>query len=97
MKFSTEAISEMAEIRVEGMKEIGLDREGIGGGETGMRGFLREVGVKALGSYLEQKDEQIQGAEKVYECGGQRNYLFKRKATILSVFGCVSYRRSYHV
>jgi hypothetical protein len=50
-----------------------------------------------LGAYLERKDEQLQEPEKACECGGQMNYLFKRKATILSVFGRVSYRRSYHI
>jgi hypothetical protein len=62
-----------------------------------MREFLREVGVQALGRYLEEKDEEIEDTEKVCACGEQMNYLFKRKGTILSVFGRVSYRRSYHV
>ena len=96
MEFSTEAIRKMAEIMVVEMNQVG-----IGGGirevETGMREFLREVGVKALGSYLEQKDAQIQEAEKICICGEPLNYLFKREGMILSVFGRVRYRRSYHV
>ena len=97
MKFSTEAISKMAEIMVSEMQRIGIEGEGIRGVEMGMREFLREVGVQALGGYLERKDEEIQEAEKICACGKPMNYLFKRKGTILSVFGRVAYRRSYHV
>jgi hypothetical protein len=97
MKFSTEAIRQMAEIMVSEMQRIGLEGEGIREVELGMREFLREVGVQALGYYLEQKDEEIQEAEKLCVCGEPMKYLFKRKGTILSVFGRVSYRRRYHV
>jgi hypothetical protein len=97
MKFSTEAIRKMAEIMVSEMQRIGIEGEGIRGVEMGMREFLREVGIQALGSYLERKDEEIQEAEKICACGEAMNYLFKRKGTILSVFGRVAYRRSYHV
>jgi hypothetical protein len=97
MKFSTEAISKMAEIMVSEMQRMGTEGEGIRGVELGMRKFLREVGVQALGHYLEQKDEEIQEAEKMCVCGEPMNYLFKRRGTILSVFGRVAYRRSYHV
>jgi hypothetical protein len=86
MKFSTEAISKMAEIMVSEMGKIGLEGEGI-----------REVGAQALGRYLEAKDKEIQEPEKLCVCGEQMNYLFRRKGTILSVFGRVAYRRSYHV
>lgn len=97
MKFSTEAIGKMAEIMVKEMDQIGMEGEGIRTVETSMREFLREVGVQALGTYLEQKDEQLEERDKTCGCGGQMNYLFRRKATILSVFGRVSYRRNYQV
>lgn len=96
MKFSTEAIEKMAEIMVQEMAQLEMAGRGIGEVETTMRELLREVGVQALGTYLEQKDEEIQEQETVCECGGQMHYLFKREATILSVFGRVSYRRRYH-
>lgn len=96
MEFSTGAVEKMAEVMVQEMKRIGVAGEGIRMVETTMRTFLREVGAKALGAYLERKDEQLKEPEKVCECGGQMNYLFKRQAVILSVFGRVSYRRSYH-
>jgi hypothetical protein len=97
VKFSTEAIKKMAEIMISEMQQIGLGGEGIRDVEKGMREFLREVGVQALGRYLEQKDEEIEAAEPICVCGEPLNYLFKRKGTILSVFGRVTYRRSYHV
>lgn len=97
MKFSTEAVRKMAEIMVSEMQPIGIGGERIRDVEMGMREFLREVGVQALGSYLEQKDEEIQEVEKLCVCGEPMNYLFKREGTILSVFGRVRYRRSYPV
>lgn len=97
MKFSTEAIRQMAAMMVSEMQRIGVEGEGIREVEMGMREILREVGVEALGRYLEQKDEEIREAEKRCLCGEPMNYLFQRKGTILSVFGRVSYRRSYHV
>jgi len=96
MKFSTEAVEKLAEIMVKEMNEIGMGGEGIREVETQMRELLREVGAQALGNYLEQKDEQLKEQEPVCGCGGQMKYLFKRQATILSVFGRVRYRRGYH-
>ena len=97
MKFSTEAISKMAEIMVGELQLVGLEEAGIRGVEMEMRELLREVGVQALGSYLEQKDEQIQDAETICTCGEPMKYLFKRRGTIVSVFGRVAYRRRYQV
>jgi hypothetical protein len=97
MKFSTEAIRKMAAMVVAEMKEIGVEGEGIREAETGMRELLREVGVQALGNYLEQKDEERPEADMRCACGEPMQYRFKRAGTILSVFGRVGYRRSYHV
>lgn len=96
MEFSTEAVEKMAEIMVQAMHETGVEGEGICVVERGMRAFLREVGAKALGQYLEQKDEELRETKAVCACGNEMNYLFKREARIVSVFGRVSYRRSYH-
>ena len=86
----------MARVMVTEMERIEMEGKGIREVETEMREILRVVGATALGKYLEQKDKQFQEQEEVCGCGGQMNYLFKRKATILSVFGRVSYRGSYH-
>ena len=87
MKFSTKAISKMAEIMVTEMK--GVEIEGIGAVETGMREVLRAVGAQALGRYLEHRGEEMQERAEACPCGEQMKYLFKRDGTILSVFGRV--------
>lgn len=55
MKFSTEAISKMAEIMVSEMGQIGVEGEGIRGIEMRMREFLREVGFKHWGVIWNRK------------------------------------------
>lgn len=97
MKFSTEAVRKMAEILVQEMNKIGAEGEGIRGLETTMREFLREVGVQALGNYLEQQDEHQRTEEVVCACGEAMTYQCRRPATIVSVFGRVSYRRGYYL
>lgn len=97
MKFSTEAVEKMAEIMVQEMNKIGAEGEGIREVETRMREFLREVGVQALGKYLEQQDEQLQEQEVICTCGEAMTYQCTRPATIVSVFGRVGYRRGYYL
>ena len=97
MKFSTEAVEKMAEIMVQEMNKIGAEGQGIRAVETTMREFLREVGIQALGKYLEQQDEQLREPEMVCACGEAMTYLCKRPATIVSVFGRVCYRRGYYL
>lgn len=97
MEFSTEAVKKMAEILVEEMNKIGADGQGIREVETTMREFLREVGAQALGRYLEAQDEQVREQEVICECGEGMSYVCMRPATIVSVFGRVSYRRGYYV
>jgi len=59
--------------------------------------LVREVGAQALGQYLEAQDEQIQAQEVVCACGEGMTYQCKRQATIVSVFGRVSYGRGYYL
>ena len=96
MECSTKALEKMVAIMVAEMKRTGESGEDIRKIETGMREMLREVGAKALGQYLEQQDEESREEEIVCACGEKMNYLFKREATIVSVFGRVQYRRRYH-
>lgn len=97
MKFSTEAVEKMAEIMVQEMNKLGAEGQGIREVETRMREFLREVGGQALGKYLEQQDEQLQEQEVICACGEAMSYQCRRPATIVSVFGRVSYRRGYYL
>lgn len=97
MQFSTEAVKKMAEILVEEMNKLDADGQGIRAVETTMREFLREVGAQALGMYLEGQDEQVREQEVICACGEAMSYVCMRPATIVSVFGRVSYRRGYYL
>jgi hypothetical protein len=97
MKFSTEAVEKMAEIMVQEMKEIGAEGQGIREVETTMRALVREVGVQALGKYLDEQDEQVREREVICACGEAMSYVCRRPATIVSVFGRVRYRRGYYL
>lgn len=97
MQFSTEAVKKMAEILVEEMNKLDADGQGIRAVETTMREFLREVGAQALGTYLEGQDEQVREQEVICACGEAMSYVCMRPATIVSVFGRVSYRRGYYL
>ena len=97
MKFSTEAVEKMAEIMVQEMNKLCAEGQGIREVETRMREFLREVGVQALGKYLEQQDKQLQEQEVICACGEALTYQCTRPATIVSVFGRVGYRRGYYL
>lgn len=97
MQFSTEVVKKMAEIMVQEMNKIGAEGQGIREVETRLREFLREVGVQALGNYLEQQDDQLREKEVVCACGEAMSYVCKRPATIVSVFGRVRYRRGYYL
>ncbi len=96
MKFSTGVVKKMAEIMVAEMEEIAMEEGGIREVEKGMREFLRAVGAEALGGYLERVDAQNQEREIECRCGGRMSYQFKRQAVVISVFGRVSYTRSYY-
>ena len=87
----------MAEIMVQEMNKVGAEGQGIREVETTLRELVREVGAQALGTYLEQQDEQVREREVVCECGEAMTYQCKRQATIMSVFGGVRYRRGYHL
>lgn len=97
MKFSTEAVRRMAGILVQEMNKMGVEEQGIREVERTMRELVREVGAQALGQYLEAQDEQMRAQEVVCACGEVMTYQCKRQATIVSVFGRVSYRRGYYL
>ena len=99
MNYNTELINNMAQEMVEGIKQaIQVQMEGnlgIHGVETIMRDFLRQVGAEGLGQYLTAQPS-IPGPTIACGCGGELHYQRKRKASIVSVFGRVSYRRGYY-
>jgi len=98
MEFSTKVVEKMAAIMAEEMGQLLPAPKNIREVETGMREMLKKVGSEALSRYLVQADEaEVQEKEKRCTCLGKQQYLFRRKAVILSVFGRVSYKRRYYV
>jgi predicted SprT family Zn-dependent metalloprotease len=97
MNFSTKALEEISTIVAE---EIGrlIEAEEIKdlqGLENGIREMLKGVGVETYGKVLEKEDQKL-GKRVRCECGAKAQRISKRKAKVLSVFGWVSYRRSYY-
>jgi hypothetical protein len=63
--------------------------------ETGLRAVLRQIGAEALGQWLSSAQPTPE-AERPCACGGTLHYQRSRPATVLSVFGRVTYQRAYY-
>lgn len=63
--------------------------------ETAMRELFRQVGAEALGQYLSSQSS-VPGPTITCPCGGELHYQRQREASLLSVFGRVTYRRGYY-
>jgi hypothetical protein len=63
--------------------------------ETALRDVLRQVGATALGQLLSAA-QSTPAAELPCLCGGTLQYQRLRAATVLSVFGRVTYERAYY-
>lgn len=63
--------------------------------ETALRDVLRQVGAEALGQWLSSAQHTPE-AERSCVCGGTLHYQRLRPATVLSVFGRVTYERAYY-
>ncbi len=67
----------------------------IQGLENGIREMLKEVGQQTYGKVLEREDHKL-GKRVRCDCGVQTRRISRREAKVLTVFGRVSYRRSYY-
>jgi hypothetical protein len=63
--------------------------------ETALRDVLRQVGAEALSQWLSGAQSTPE-AERPCGCGGRLQYQRYRSATLLSVFGRVTYKRAYY-
>lgn len=63
--------------------------------ETALRDVLRQVGAAALGQWLSSA-QRTPETERPCACGGLLRYQRHRPATVLSVFGRVTYERAYY-
>jgi len=66
----------------------------IGDVEELMRQELQAIGRRSMEMALTASD--IRQPSVTCECGEEATYLFRRQAQIITVFGKVTYRRSYH-
>jgi hypothetical protein len=63
--------------------------------ETGLRETLRQIGAEALRQWLSAAPRTPE-IERPCPCGGTLRYQRSRAATLLSVFGRVTYKRAYY-
>lgn len=97
MDFSTKAMTEITTLMAEEIgKQIETDEinklEDI---ENGIREMLKEIGQQAYGKVLEREDQKL-GKSVRCECGLKARRISKREAKVLTVFGWISYHRSYY-
>lgn len=101
MNHTTESIQAVAGQVVELMKrlmpsgELAQTAPAIVVIETTLREVLRQIGAEALGQVL-SAEQGTPVAELPCACGGQVHYQRRRSATLLSVFGRVTYTRAYY-
>lgn len=97
MNFSTKTLEEISTIVAEEIdRQIETEEiKDIQGLENGIREMLKGAGAQAYGKVLEKEDQKL-GKRVGCECGGQAQWILKRDARVMSVFGWVCYRRSYY-
>ena len=61
-----------------------------------MRQTLQEIGQNSLGQMLSLQDEQDHGPQQRCQCQGLASRVSRRSAKVLTVFGWLSYQRSYY-
>ena len=97
MKFSTEAIDQIASIIVsEFASQLSTGTFKPGEIEESLREITREIGRNGYGKILTLLDEEKQGVVSACQCGSTGKRVSRREAKVLSVFGWVSYTRSYY-
>lgn len=64
--------------------------------EQGLRETLQRIGQESLGQLLTLKDEHDQTVQEMCSCGQSARRISRREGKLLSVFGWISYRRSYY-
>lgn len=98
MKFSTETLAQITELLVMELERQLIEGEQVTFAELEqeMRKTLQEVGKTSIGQMLTLKDEEAHGVVLRCTCGWQGKRVSRRAAKLLSVFGWLSYRRSYY-
>ena len=99
MKYNTKTASDVAQELAKMVKTMIVEQEdeqlSIAQIETKMRAILKQIGKKALGVFLSSM-QATPSSELDCPCGGKLKYQRMRPATLISVFGRVSYERAYY-
>jgi predicted SprT family Zn-dependent metalloprotease len=97
MDFCTKTVEEISMVLAEEIGKLIADEEirDLQGFENGIREMLKEVGVQTYEKVLEKEERKL-GKWVRCECGAQAQRISKRGAKVMTVFGWVSYRRSYY-
>ena len=97
MKCSIETLSKMTALLVadfeEQMKTSTSTSVEI---EQGLRETLQRIGQESLGQLLTLKDEHNQTTQEACSCSQSARRISRREGKLLSVFGWITYRRSYY-
>lgn len=97
MKFNTKLVEAMKTAIVDAVEELlSADAIQVEEIEDEVRALLQEVGAAAYGASLSAADAQRYGTQVECPQRGQGQRVSRREAKVLSVFGWVSYRRSYY-
>ncbi len=97
MDFSTKAIATISTSLAEEIGKLIEDGkiENLRFLEDGIRELLKETGRQVYEKVLEKEDKKL-GKEVPCACGDKAKRISNRSAKLLTVFGWVSYRRTYY-
>lgn len=99
MESSTELVKSVAELFTKVIIESVGQKPGntIADLEQGLRQLLQQVGKEALSQSLTRLEKQYPDSQLACSCGFQADYMFRRSAKTMTVFGWVEYRRAYYL
>lgn len=99
MKCTTEEISGLVkQLAAAIVTEVGVEAKGdLLGSEGRLCEVMQQVGQESLRQMLEGMEGRYSEPEVACGCGGGARYRYRRKGTLLTHFGRVSYRRGYYV
>jgi hypothetical protein len=98
MKFSTEIMVQITQILMSEFEDHLAHGKPVAVAEMeqGLRQALREIGQQCLGEMLTRSDTQTYGVRITCACQERARRVSRRRAQLLSIFGWISYRRSYY-
>lgn len=102
MDYNTESVAAIAQQVAQAFQAAVVAHQQAGGSaltiaevETGLRQFLRQVGLESLSQFL-STGAGTPVPEIACPCGGRLHYQRRREATVTSVFGRLRYERAYY-